>query len=129
MCTAKCRAALKAGRLLACLPRLHNTMGGSSDTELKLLAVNPTSPCSPRVVTTVTPVVKAPSASRNALPSRGCTFDMVLLRYTRLQSRSETQQCVAVVAGHRCAQALERLMSDGRIHSPGDGPMVVAVNG
>jgi hypothetical protein len=38
-------------------------MGGSSETELKLLAVRPTSsPSAPRVVTTVTPVANEPRA-------------------------------------------------------------------
>src|SRR4249919_1722513 len=50
--------------------RLHSTIGGSSDTELKLLAVSPTSsPLTPRVVTTVTPVVNEPRALRNCLES------------------------------------------------------------
>jgi len=36
---------------------LHNTIGGSSETELKLFAVTPTSrPASSTVVTMVTPV-------------------------------------------------------------------------
>ena len=48
------------------LLRLHSTMGGSSDTELKLLAVTPTSRSLPRAVTMVTPVAKEPSALRNA---------------------------------------------------------------
>jgi hypothetical protein len=46
-------------------------MGGSSETELKLLAVRPTSPASSeRVVTMVTPVVKLPKALRRARGSR-----------------------------------------------------------
>src|SRR5690606_39772420 len=44
-------------------------MGGSRETELKLLAVRPTSPSEPLVVTTVTPVVKDPRALRNAMGS------------------------------------------------------------
>src|SRR5438552_13701721 len=67
MCTAKCSADTKAGRLAALRARLHSTSGGSSDTELKLFTVRPTSrPAVSRVVTTVTPVVKVPSALRNA---------------------------------------------------------------
>ena len=43
-------------------------MGGSSDAELKLLAVRPIrSPFSALVVTTVTPVANCPSAARKPL--------------------------------------------------------------
>src|SRR6476620_3167916 len=50
--------------------RLHSTIGGSSETELKLLAVRPmSSPSTTRVVTTVTPVVNEPRALRNCLES------------------------------------------------------------
>ena len=51
-------------------------MGGSSDTELKLLAVSPTGlPSAARVVITVTPVAKLPSAARKALgSSAGAVF-------------------------------------------------------
>src|SRR2546426_491993 len=67
MWTAKCSASMKAGRLAELRARLHKTKGGSSDTELKLLTVRPTSrPAPSRAVTTVTPVVNAPSALRNA---------------------------------------------------------------
>ncbi len=49
--------------------RLQRTIGGSSDTEEKLFAVNPMSaPDGPDVVTIVTPVAKEPNASRNARP-------------------------------------------------------------
>src|SRR5215467_2693515 len=49
------------------LARLHSTIGGSRDTELKLFAVRPTSlPSTPRVVTMVTPVANAPRAMRSA---------------------------------------------------------------
>ena len=42
--------------------------GGSSDTEVKLLAVKPTGfPSSSKLVTMVTPVAKQPKASRNGL--------------------------------------------------------------
>jgi hypothetical protein len=54
------------------LARLHNTIGGSSETELKLLAVRPTSmPSAERVDTTVTPVANAPSALRKERISSG----------------------------------------------------------
>src|SRR6185436_3294846 len=57
--------------------RLHSTIGGSSETELKLLAVRPTSsPSTPRVVTTVTPVVNEPRALRNCLESMVVVFVM-----------------------------------------------------
>ena len=47
--------------------RLHSTRGGSSDTELKELAVNPTgSPVALRAVTMVTPVANIPSAALNS---------------------------------------------------------------
>ena len=43
----------------------QSTSGGSSDTELKLLAVTPMgSPVSDIVVTIVTPVAKVPKAAR-----------------------------------------------------------------
>jgi hypothetical protein len=51
---------------LELLARLQSTIGGSRETELKLLAVSPTStPDWVRVVTIVTPVANAPSALRN----------------------------------------------------------------
>jgi hypothetical protein len=47
--------------------RLHKTKGGESETELKELAVNPTSaPSASRAVMMVTPVAKLPKASRNS---------------------------------------------------------------
>src|ERR1700722_15227539 len=65
-CTAKCSAARNAGRLREGRDRLHSTMGGFNETELKLFAVNPMSwPAASRVVTMVTPVAKAPRARRN----------------------------------------------------------------
>ena len=36
--------------------RLHNTSGGSSETEAKEFTVMPIGPCAPAAVTTVTPV-------------------------------------------------------------------------
>src|SRR5262249_23760325 len=44
------------------------TSGGSSDTDVKALAVIPYMSASPCVVTTVTPVAKAPSARRDSSP-------------------------------------------------------------
>src|SRR3990167_7450499 len=56
---------------------LHSTSMGSSDTELKLLAVMPTRlPAASRAVMTVTPVANWPSAVRNALESV-CVFVML----------------------------------------------------
>src|SRR6218665_3879398 len=53
--------------VLAPCARLHSTSGGSSDTELKELAVSPTNlPAALRAVTMVTPVANMPRASRNA---------------------------------------------------------------
>lgn len=53
--------------VLAPCDRLHNTSGGSSDTELNELAVKPTSsPIALRAVTMVTPVANMPNASRNS---------------------------------------------------------------
>jgi hypothetical protein len=47
--------------------KLHNTMGGSKDTELKELAVTPTKrDCELPEVTTVTPVPKLPKAVRKS---------------------------------------------------------------
>jgi hypothetical protein len=53
--------------------RLHSTSGGDSETELKLLAVTPTSlPAASTVVTIVTPVANAPSACRKRAESNFC---------------------------------------------------------
>jgi hypothetical protein len=75
MCTFQCSAASNTGRLRALRARLHSTIGGVSDTELKLLAVMPTGEPSPaRAVTIVTPVANMPSAWRKSLGSNavGC---------------------------------------------------------
>src|ERR1700704_591238 len=67
MCTAQYAACSNAARLREVLARLHRIMGGSSDTELKLLAVPPTrQPSAPTAVTMVTPVANAPRALRNS---------------------------------------------------------------
>ena len=59
------------GRLYAFFAKLHSTMGGSSDTELKLLAVIPTgSPLAVRVVMMVTPVANIDKALRKSRGSR-----------------------------------------------------------
>src|SRR5262245_39578067 len=56
--------------LPAFLARLHSTIGGFRETELKLLAVSPMSvPSIARVVTMVTPVANAPRALRKARSS------------------------------------------------------------
>ena len=53
------------------LGRLQSTMGGFSETELKLLAVTPTGSSSmPRLVMMVTPVVKVPRAARKDCGSK-----------------------------------------------------------
>jgi hypothetical protein len=68
--TAKTPAASSHGRLLDFRSTQINASGGSSDTEVKELAVSPTlRPSAQTVVTTVTPVVKHPKASRNARAS------------------------------------------------------------
>lgn len=70
-CTFQCWDSLKVGRLKADLARLHSTMGGDMETELKLLAVMPTGASSlPRAVMMVTPVVKVPKALRKARVSK-----------------------------------------------------------
>jgi hypothetical protein len=52
---------------LADLAKLHSTSGGVSETELKELAVSPTScPDAVRAVTMVTPVANMLSAARNS---------------------------------------------------------------
>ena len=57
----------KAAIEAAARARLHNTSGGSSETELKELAVRPITPSScERAVTIVTPVANMPSAVRNS---------------------------------------------------------------
>ena len=48
------------------LPGDHSTSGGASETEAKLFAVIPCGPPAEAMVTTVTPVAKLPSASRNS---------------------------------------------------------------
>src|SRR5690554_3060938 len=71
MCTFQCLLLVNAGRLMADLSRLHSTIGGFKDTELKLFAVMPTgSPFSARVVIMVTPVVNVLSAERNSCGSK-----------------------------------------------------------
>src|SRR5271156_5653185 len=81
MCTAKWRAARKAPILAEVRARLQSTMGGDSDTELKLFAVTPTGlPAASVVVTIVTPVVTAPSACRKRFESKLCCMHR-LLRY------------------------------------------------
>ncbi|MCY1447084.1 hypothetical protein D9M71_636870 [compost metagenome] len=64
--TAKWLAALNTSQALERLSRLQRISGGSSDTELKLLAVTPTLwPSVPQAVTMVTPLAKLPRARRN----------------------------------------------------------------
>src|SRR5215468_7117707 len=73
---AKCPALWKAARLYARRSRLNSTSGGSSETELKELAVMPIMPAScEAVVTTVMPVAKLPRAWRN---SRGSMLTVVV---------------------------------------------------
>src|SRR4051812_28106327 len=70
--TTKWDARTNMVKLAACNDRLHSTSGGDSDTVLNELTVRPTgSPSAVRVVTTVTPVTKAPSARRNSAGSIG----------------------------------------------------------
>src|SRR5271155_799098 len=77
MCTAQYRARSKTARLREDLARLQRIMGGSSDTELKLLAVTPTrDPSGPTAVTMVTPVANAQGALRNSRPSNS-TFSSI----------------------------------------------------
>ncbi|GAB1460556.1 hypothetical protein MASR2M50_23300 [Thauera sp.] len=79
-CTFQCFAFEKAARLRAFFARLHSTSGGFSETELKLLAVMPmASPSAARVVMMVTPVVKVPSAARNAWGSKPVCVVMICL--------------------------------------------------
>src|SRR5689334_12235261 len=59
------------GRLLALPDRLHSTSGGSSETELKELAVKPRKlPSARRVVMTVTPVANWDRAWRKCAESK-----------------------------------------------------------
>ena len=61
---------MNAGSDGAVFARLHRISGGSSDTDENELTVSPSGlPSTPRVVTTVTPVVNRPSARRNSLGS------------------------------------------------------------
>ena len=57
--------------LAACLPMQIISSGGSSETEVKLLAVKPRGwPSTPAVVTMVTPVMKLPKAERSSRLSK-----------------------------------------------------------
>ena len=48
--------------------KLHKTIGGAKETELKELTVSPTQPpAGLQAVTTVTPVANCPNAWRNSL--------------------------------------------------------------
>src|SRR5712691_12498574 len=68
--TAKYSASRNTGALDAARDRLHSTMGGSSDTEVKELTVMPAGrPPLPKVVTRHTPVGKRPSALRKSRAS------------------------------------------------------------
>src|SRR5271170_7968954 len=72
MCTTQWSADWNAARLREFRARLQSIIGGSSETELKLLAVTPTGvPSAAQAVTMVTPVAKAPSARRNSPVSNG----------------------------------------------------------
>ena len=63
--------ASKTSKLGDVLPKLHKTIGGSSETELNELAVTPTSRvCLLPEVTTVTPVPKLPKALRKSRLSK-----------------------------------------------------------
>src|SRR5580658_1782784 len=67
MWTAKGAAGTNAGRPLLPFDRHHKSSGGSSDTEVKELAVTPTgSPSGRTPVITVTPVANSPKASRSS---------------------------------------------------------------
>src|SRR5690242_20483478 len=60
-------ATCQAAKLRTARATENNTSGGSRETELNELTVIPRSPSGARVVTTATPVGKAPSAFRNSL--------------------------------------------------------------
>jgi len=63
--TAKRPALVKVSRLAELRDSENSTSGGSSETEVKLLAVSPIgAPSASSVVMMVTPVVKQPRASR-----------------------------------------------------------------
>src|SRR5215217_2418200 len=80
MWTAKRELSMKAGSAAEVLAKLHSTMGGSSDTELKLLAVRPTSlPSASSVVTMVTPVANEPRALRKPRESRFASLAALLV--------------------------------------------------
>ena len=76
--TAKCDAVEKTSQECADFARHTQSSGGSSETEVKLLAVKPRGvPSLWRVVITVTPVAKAPKAFRKALVSTLGSCDML----------------------------------------------------
>ncbi|MNY58841.1 hypothetical protein D3C86_1952270 [compost metagenome] len=72
--TAKFLVPVIVAKLRELRARQISSNGGSSETEVKELAVKPMGfPASSRVVTIVTPVTKAPNASRKARGSRVAT--------------------------------------------------------
>src|SRR5688572_28428521 len=76
---AKTGLSRNAARDLLAVRKLHSTKGGSSDTELNELHVNPTGwPCASRVVMMATPVGKQPSARRNSrLSNTGAVVSLI----------------------------------------------------
>src|SRR5687768_8779576 len=76
--TAKWFAEVRAAAHAAILWTQTSSSGGSSDTEVKLLAVIPNGrPCESKQVTTVTPVAKQPSASRRVRWSDPVRYSLV----------------------------------------------------
>ena len=97
---------LKATIELAACDRLHSTSGGESDTELKELAVSPTSsPVTERAVTIVTPVANMASDARNSAPENAGvwawvvwggvmrTFGIKMLSTSRILPERYVQRC------------------------------------
>src|SRR5450830_501920 len=84
------------GMLLAAEPRLHSTRGGSSETELKELAVRPRKlPSANRVVMTVTPVANCDSACRKCTVSNCAVLRGELVFIVDLVFRHYAKVCPA----------------------------------
>ncbi|MNH13884.1 hypothetical protein D3C79_734670 [compost metagenome] len=95
MFTAKCDACSNTSWLVERLSMLHKINAGSSDTELKLLAVTPTvRPSGAAAVTTVTPVAKLPSARRKARLSKPAA---VAVSLDMQDSRADQEPALFVV--------------------------------
>src|SRR5580704_12076157 len=107
-CTAKDAPGPNATAPLLLFDRHHSSSGGSSDTELKELAVMPTgSPSGRTAVMTVTPVANSPNASRSCR----CVKEVLTgspLRSHDLRGVRSARRAEHFPVRRRCAPALLR---------------------